>query len=119
VRAELYRPDAPDEVVAVATWNGRSAEIEVRTPFEGIENVVRASPVVSHDPGRRSLGTHGEVVLQPGDLEWFVAAVETRSQEIGLRARFVASPGEGGWDPASNYRSFEEQVRRLAAGAPD
>lgn len=116
MRAELYRPDAPDFVVAVATWNGGRPELEVLVPTDAIESLTRLAPVVTEDPSRRRLGTHGAVVLQPGDLEWFVAALETRAPALGLKVRFVPGPTEGGWDPASQYRRFEEQVERLAGG---
>jgi hypothetical protein len=114
MRAELYRPDAPDAVVAVATWNGGRPELDVLIPTEGIESLIRLAPVVTEDPSRRRVGTHGAVVLQPADLEWFIAALETRAPPVGLRARFVPGPTEGGWDPAAQYRTFEEQVERLA-----
>ena len=119
MRAEIYRPpaaeDEPDTVVAVATWTNGGTSIDVLDPtIEGIEAVVRATPVAVDDPALRSLGTRGEVLLQPGDLEWFLAAVRSRARALGLSVRFVARARRGGWDPASQYRRFEEQVERLA-----
>jgi hypothetical protein len=115
MRAELYRPDSPDVVVAVAAWSEGRAELEVTVPMESIGSLTRLAPVVTDDPSRRRFGTHGPVVLQPGDLEWFVAALETRAPALGLRVRFVADRIEGGWDPASDYRTFEQEVARLTA----
>jgi hypothetical protein len=54
--------------------------------------------------------------LQPGDLEWFRAVAQSRAtDESGLAARFVPGTIVGGFDPAANYRRFEEQIERLDA----
>lgn len=55
--------------------------------------------------------------MQPGDLRWFRAALETRAAQLGLAVRFVAARIDGGWDPAAQYRTFEERVERLAEGS--
>jgi hypothetical protein len=116
VRAELYRPDAPDAVVAVATWAGRQARLDVKdAAVPGLDRILRPTPVVIDDPALRHLGTSGPVVLQPGGLEWFRAALLTRATELGLAVRFVPEVVEGGFDPAAQYRSFEEQVQRLTS----
>jgi hypothetical protein len=65
------------------------------------------------DASLRSLGTHGESLLQPGSLEWFRAALLSRALALGLGVRFVAQEVRGGWDPAANYRTFADQVSRL------
>ena len=117
MRAELYRPEAPDEVVAVATWIDGRAELDVRVPTESIGSLIRVAPVVTDDPSRRRAGTSGPSVLQPGDLAWFVAALETRAPGLGLKVRFVTGRIEGGWDPAADYRPFDEEVERLATRA--
>jgi hypothetical protein len=54
-------------------------------------------------------------VLQPGSLEWFRSALSTRAPSLGLAVRFVVDDVRNGWDPAANYRTFEQQVRRLSA----
>jgi hypothetical protein len=54
-------------------------------------------------------------LLQPGSLEWFRAALLARVPALGLSVRFVPGIVEGGWDPAAQYRTFEEQVDRLDA----
>jgi hypothetical protein len=116
VRAELHRPDAPDEVVAVATWDGTQAGLDVRDPsVHGLDRILRPMPIAIDDASLRKLGTSGPVVLQPGDLEWFRAALLTRAPELGLAVRFVSESIVGGFDPASQYRSFEEQVERLTS----
>jgi hypothetical protein len=119
VRAELYRPEDPDAVVAVATWDGMRATVEpVGEGPEGLAAVFRPTPVVVEDASLRRLGTHGEALLQPGTFEWFRAALLTRVGAFGLAVRFVPGVRAGGWDPASQYRTFEEQVGRLTSTDP-
>jgi len=116
VRAELRRPDAPDAIVAVATWDGKQARLDLKDPsVSGLDRIFRPTPIAIDDPSLRHAGTSGPVVLQPGDLEWFRAALLTRALELGLRVRFVSEAVDGGFDPASQYRSFEEQVERLTS----
>jgi len=116
VRAELYRPDAPESVVAIATWSDGRANLEVLDPsIERLDTLVRPTPVVVDDPSLRPPGTHGEALLEPGSSAWFRAAVQTRAEPLGLRVRFVAGQIVGGWDPAASYRSFDEQVDRLSS----
>lgn len=118
MRAELYRPDRPEEVVAVASWDGREAHLEAKdASVAGLERILRPAPVVVDDASLRRQGTHGAALLQPGDLGWFRAALLTRAPELGLAVRFTSSVREGGWDPAGEYRTFEEQVDRLTASS--
>ncbi len=116
MRAELYRPDGSERVVvAVARWSG-TASIEVTGPaVEGLDRILRPTPVVVSDPALLPRGAHGEAVLQPGSLEWFRAALLTRAPSLGLAVRFVVDDVRNGWDPAANYRTFDEQVGRLTA----
>ena len=116
MRAELYRPDAPESVVAIATWSDGRANLEViDASIERLDNQVRPTPVVVDDPSLRPPGTHGEALLEPGSSAWFGAAVQTRAEPLGLRVRFVAGEIVGGWDPAASYRSFDEQVDRWSS----
>jgi hypothetical protein len=116
VRAELYRPDAPESVVAVATWSDGRVNLEVLdTSIERLDTLVRPTPVVVDDPSLRPPGTHGETLLEPGSSAWFRAALQTRAEPLGLRVRFVARQIVGGWDPAASYRSFDEQVDRWSS----
>jgi hypothetical protein len=116
IRAELYRPEDPAVVVAIATgWQGGAAIEPVGAGVEGLDRLLRATPVVVDDPSLRPLGAHGEVVLPPGTLEWFRTALLVRGGDAGLGVRFVADEVRNGWDPAANYRTFEEQIRRLAS----
>jgi hypothetical protein len=116
VRAELYRPDAPESVVAIATWSDGRATLEVLdASIERLDTLVRPTPVVVDDPSLRPPGTHGEALLEPGSSAWFRAAVQTRAEPLGLRVRFVAGHIVGGWDPAASYRSFDEQVDRMSS----
>jgi hypothetical protein len=79
-----------------------------------LERAFRSIPVVADDPSLRYPGTRGELVLQPGDLEWFRAVAQFRvPAEVGLVARFVPGVTMGGFDPASDYRRFPEQIERL------
>jgi len=115
IRAELYRHDEPEQVVAVATWRDGSGRIEATAEeVEGLESVLRPTPVVVDDAALRPLGTHGDVALSPGSPTWFRAALRSRAATLGLSVRFVAEDVRNGWDPAANYRTFEEQTRRLA-----
>lgn len=116
MRAELYRADAPETPVAAASWDGSTAHIEALAgPIEGLDGILRPIPVVADDASLRSQGTHGPTLLQPGSLEWFRAALLARAPALGLSVRFVPGIVEGGWDPAAQYRTFEEQVDRLDA----
>jgi hypothetical protein len=116
LRAELYRPDEPEPVLAAATWSSDGASIDVIEPgVEGLDRILRPTPVVLTDPALLPRGAHGEAVLQPGSLEWFRAALLTRAPPLGLAVRFVVDDVSNGWDPAANYRGFREQVRRLTA----
>jgi hypothetical protein len=116
VRAELFRPADPVAVVATATWTPRATSIQTRDPSIGdVDRLLRRLPVVVEGAAFRRPGTHGEVVLQPASVDWFRAALEQRAPELGLAVRFVATDVRNGWDPASNYRTFDEQEQRLAA----
>jgi hypothetical protein len=116
MRVEFFRPNAPDEVVGRARWDGRRAVIEAEDDAvkQQVAEVFRLTPVVVEDASMRSLGSHGMSVLQPGSLEWFRAAALTRAGRVGLAARMVPefAPGTG-WDPAADYRTFRNQIRHL------
>jgi hypothetical protein len=118
MRVEFYRPDAPERVVATARWDDRAAAVDA--PIEGdsalLEAIFRPTPiVVADDPSLRSMGARGEVVVRPGTLEWFRTAALVRSASQGLAARIVPEiTGQGGWDPASAYRTFRQSVDGLA-----
>jgi hypothetical protein len=115
MHAELYRSSDPEAVVAIATWREGSMRIEAADGApEGVEGLLRPTPLVVEDPSLRRLGTHGEVLLQPGTLDWFRSALLARAPELGLAVRFVPGVLEGGWDPAAQYRGFRDQVERLA-----
>jgi hypothetical protein len=117
VRVEFHLPDAPDDVLVVAAWH--DGEVEVTSQDETrrarVERAYRRTPVVVDDAAYRRLGTSGEVVIQPGSLEWFRAVTQSRAQsETGLVGRTVPEVRRGaGYDPAAGYRPFEEQVERL------
>jgi hypothetical protein len=121
MKIEFLRRDGDERsVVGVVRWTEGVATVdaddeEIR---EGLARAFRRTPVAIDDASYRRLGTHGEVVLQPGDLEWFRAVALTRAtQETGLSPRFVPGVTRGGYDPAAGYRTFEEQVERLDADA--
>lgn len=121
MRVELHRADARDTIVAAATWDGRSVAVDADDDAirRGLVHAYRPTPVVVDDASFRRLGTSGEVLIQPGSLEWFRAATLVRaSRETGLVARFVPGVTEGGFDPAAQYRSFDDSIERLTAG-PD
>lgn len=118
---EFLRGEGEEAVVAgTARWSpdGISVASEDVADRDDLERAFRRTPVAIDDASFRRLGTHGEVVVQPGHLEWFRAVAIARvPAETGLRARFVPGPVVGGYDPASSYRSFGDQVERLAARA--
>jgi hypothetical protein len=114
MRAELYRADVPDVPVAAAWWDGTTAHVEaLAEPIDGLDRLFRPIPVVADDPSLRRQGTHGPSLLQPGSLGWFRAALLARAPALGLSVRFVSGVVEGGWDPAAQYRTFEQQIERL------
>jgi hypothetical protein len=114
--AEFHHPDDTEMVVATATWNGTGTEIacdddDLRT---SLLKAYRPTPVVTDDASYRRQGTSGDVVIQPGSLEWFRAASQVRAtNETGLVARLVPGITEGGFDPAAGYRTFEDSIERL------
>ena len=116
---EYYQPEDEQKLtVATASWDGREVAItsdddEIRA---SLAHAFRRTPVVVDDASLRRLGTSGPSTLQPGDLEWFRAVARYRATtETGLDARFVPGTIVGGFDPAANYRRFEEQIERLDA----
>jgi hypothetical protein len=116
VKVELHRLDQPDAVVATVSWIGGQPVIDTEDDVLGttLQKVFRRTPVVIDDASYRRMGTAGEVMIQPGDLEWFRAVVQARIPvETSLAARFVPGITEGGFDPAAGYRTFEEQIERL------
>ena len=116
MKVELHPPDEPDAVVATISWMDGQPVIDTEDAVlrSTLQKVFRRTPVVIDDPSYRRMGTAGEVLIQPGDLEWFRAVVQARiPSETGLAARFVPGITEGGFDPAAGYRTFEEQIERL------
>jgi hypothetical protein len=82
-----------------------------------LERAYRMTPVVTDDASYRRFGTHGEVQIQPGNLEWFRAVSFVRvPAEAGVEARLVPGVTEGGYDPAAGYRRFEDSIERLSSG---
>jgi hypothetical protein len=119
VRAEFYRDaQGSQELIGTATWTGSGVAVDPRTDEARsvLARVFRSTAVVVDDPSLRSFGTRGEVVLQPGSLQWFLAAARTRGSGEGLRVRFVAEDASAlGWDPAGAYRTFTSSAERLGA----
>lgn len=107
----------PPELVGSASWvDGEpvvSCDDDELRPT--LERAYRKTPVVTDDASYRRLGTHGEVQIQPGSLEWFRAASFVRvPAETGLEVRLVPGITEGGYDPAAGYRRFEDAIDRLS-----
>jgi len=109
-------PASPSHV-GTATWvDGRAVIDSDDAVRETLERAFRSTPVVTEDASYRRQGTHGEVLVPPGSLEWFRAVAFTRATaEAGVEARLVPGITEGGYDPAAGYRGFEESLERLAA----
>ncbi len=116
MRAEFHRPD-DEAILAVATWDGERVDVHADDPSvaDSVRKVFRPTPVVVDDPSYRAQGTRGAVVVPPGTLEWFRAAAQGRSVEVGLVARLVPGISEGGYDPAAQYSTFERSMERLDA----
>lgn len=122
MKVEFYREDAPDDVVASASWDGRDVVVDCEDDAIGatLARSFRRTPVVTDDAAYRRLGARGEVQIQPGSLEWFRATAQVRATaESGLLARLVPGITEGGFDPAAGYRSFDDAVDRLSARPAD
>ena len=119
MRVEYYQPeDEQKTTVATTEWDG--VDVTVSAADDGVRaalaHAFRRTSVSVDDSSRRRLGTSGEVVIQPGSLEWFRAVANTRATaESGLSARFVPGLATGGFDPAAGYRRFEQQLERLDA----
>lgn len=115
MRVDVLRSGSPDDVVGHAVWNGTSvrAEAEDDDVRVALSRIFRTTPVATDDPSYRPQGTHGEVVIQPGSLVWFLAAAFIRAPEFDLVARAVPGVREGGWDPAAQYEPFPRVIERL------
>jgi hypothetical protein len=108
MRAEFFRPDAPERVIGSARWDGRRATIEaddeaIRT---ALGRVFRPSSVATSDSAVAPAEAPTDTEFAPGDLRWFQAAARVRGEEEGLTVRLV-SETPGGWDPAGSYRPME------------
>jgi hypothetical protein len=113
---EFREPGEDGSVVASARWDNGTVEVTAgdQAVRDALTHAYRHTPVVTDDASYRRLGTHGEVMIQPGDLAWFRAASQVRaSAETGLIARFLPGATPGGYDPAAGYRRFEESIERL------
>ena len=120
--APADRPDAeapPPELVGSASWVEGEPVVECGDEelLALLERAYRRTPVVIDDASHRRFGTHGEALIQPGDLEWFRAVSFARAPaEAGVEARLVPGITEGGYDPAAGYRTFEDSIERLSSG---
>jgi hypothetical protein len=117
IRAEFFRPRTPDTVIGTVEWDGRQAKIEAKNSSvrDVLAQIFRPTAVRVDDPSTRPLGASGETLLEPGDLDWFIAAARVRSKDVRLGVRFVASM-RGGWDPAGAYRPMRAWLEGQAAG---
>ena len=119
MNVEFYEPeDEQKTTVATALWDGAGVTVTAQDQAirDTLAHAFRRSAVAVDDPSLRRLGTSGDVVLSPGNLEWFRAAASFRAtSESGLSARFVPGVTGGGFDPAAGYRRFDEQLERLDA----
>jgi hypothetical protein len=116
VQAVFFPSEHPDRVVGRATWVAPHVRIEADDDGtkETLARIFRPTAVVVEDASLRTAGTSGEVTLQPGSLNWFMAAARSRAEAEGLEMRFVPGVEPGlGWDPAGTYRTFASQVEHL------
>jgi hypothetical protein len=107
MRAEFFRPDAPDEVVAAADWDGRRVVPEEKDDRarESLRRIFRPSSVAVDEGSMRPPGASGKTVVEPGDLEWFRTAALVRGAQEGLGVRFETTE-PGGWDPALDPAAY-------------
>jgi hypothetical protein len=107
MRAEFFRPDAPDEIVGSAVWDGERAVVDTEDAKvrELLARVFRPSSVAVDDRSALPAGTRGPSVVGPGDLEWFRMAALQRGAQEGLAVRFVTG-APGGWDPALDPQAY-------------
>jgi hypothetical protein len=107
MRAEFYRPQAPDRVVGTATWDGRRVEVEDGDPEirEALIRVFAPSSVSVEDASLRPAGTSGPTVVKPGDVVWFRVAARVRGDREGLSVRFVTDRPPR-WDPALDPQTY-------------
>ena len=119
MRVEYYTSDdEAKRAIATATWDGEHVTVEASDDRvrAALAQAFRRTTVLTDDASRRRLGTSGPVAVEPGNLEWFrLVARDRATTETGLAARFVPGAVTGGWDPAANYRRFDEQIERLDA----
>jgi len=116
VETVFFPSEHPDQVVGRATW--AEPHVRIEADDEGVKEtlarIFRPVPVVVEDASLRTAGTSGTVTLEPGSLNWFLAAARSRAEAEGLEVRFVPDVEAGlGWDPAGTYRTFASQVERL------
>ena len=119
IRAEFFRPRTPDTVIGTVEWDGRKVKIEAKNTAvrDVLTRIFRPTPVSVDDPSTRPLGASGETVLEPGDLDWFIATARVRSKQERLGVRFVTAMS-GGWDPAGAYRPMRAWVEENTSGQP-
>jgi hypothetical protein len=115
MRAEFFRPDAPEVVVGNAEWDGRRAvpDAEDDRVRKVLSRIFRPSSVAVDDSSMRFAGASGETVVEPGDLEWFRTAALVRGAHEGLSVRFVTT-APGGWDPALDPMGYGWAGRKPA-----
>lgn len=117
MRVEFSLPDDEAKTtVGSVEWDGREVLVESddEARRDALTKAFRLTPVVTNDAAYRRMGTSGEVVVQPGDLQWFRAVAHTRAPaETGLVPRFIPRVPIGGFDPAAGYRKFRDQIERL------
>src|ERR687883_41317 len=94
MRAEFYRPEAPEEPIGSAAWTGGTTGVRIAARTEDdrrvLEYVFRPTPVVDDDPSLRVFGTTGPATLQPGTFRWFEAVARIRGLSRGLDVRLIA-----------------------------
>jgi hypothetical protein len=116
VRVRFAKPDAPEQIVAEASWDGSQVrfDAEEQDVREALQRIFRPTPIVLEDRSLLPAGTSGAVELEPGSLQWFLGAARVRAEAAGFKAVFVPEgTGQPGWDPAGGYRPFARQVERL------
>lgn len=113
MRAEFFEASDPERIVGSVEWTGVAADVRASDEEARLrlERVFRMSAVVVEDPIALPAGASGPAVVEPGDLDWFLAAAQVRGAQEELGVRF-SSPSPGGWDPAGAYERMGDWVGR-------
>ena len=115
MRAEFRPSDSSEDYVGHAVWveGGIQVEANEQGDVQVIQEIFRRTPIAVDDRALRTAGTSGPIVLQPGTLQWFLAAARVRGEARGFSVTLIPEGfASMGWDPAASYRTFTQSFER-------